>query len=91
MASNPIYILVALRSQSNWVMDMASSPRNVEEIFKDYGARRTAVIRALTHGTTLLFLSSYPLFLHFANYFFALFFSQTLMNFTASVIQVKGW
>ncbi|KAG4922129.1 hypothetical protein JHK82_051093 [Glycine max] len=30
-------------------MDMASSPRTVEEIFKDYGARRTAVIRALTH------------------------------------------
>ncbi|ESW12323.1 hypothetical protein PHAVU_008G103200 [Phaseolus vulgaris] len=30
-------------------MDMASSPRTVEEIFKDYSARRTAVIRALTH------------------------------------------
>ncbi|GAU27445.1 hypothetical protein TSUD_161310 [Trifolium subterraneum] len=28
---------------------MASSPRTVEEIFKDYDARRTAVVRALTH------------------------------------------
>ncbi|XP_004514210.1 PHD finger protein ALFIN-LIKE 2-like [Cicer arietinum] len=29
-------------------MEMASSPRSVEEIFKDYSARRTAVVRALT-------------------------------------------
>ncbi|XP_009346325.1 PHD finger protein ALFIN-LIKE 1 [Pyrus x bretschneideri] len=29
-------------------MEMASSPRTVEEIFKDYSARRNAVVRALT-------------------------------------------
>ncbi|KAK7293754.1 hypothetical protein RJT34_16627 [Clitoria ternatea] len=29
---------------------MASSPRTVEEIFKDFSARRTAVVRALTQG-----------------------------------------
>ncbi|MED6148555.1 phytoene dehydrogenase AL-1 [Stylosanthes scabra] len=29
-------------------MEMAASPRTVEEIFKDYSARRTAVVRALT-------------------------------------------
>lgn len=28
---------------------MSSSPRSVEEIFKDYSARRTALLRALTH------------------------------------------
>lgn len=32
-------------------MEMASSPRSVEEIFKDFNARRTAVLRALTLGT----------------------------------------
>jgi len=31
-------------------MEMASSPRTVEEIFKDYSARRIAVVRALTQG-----------------------------------------
>ncbi|KAE9591997.1 hypothetical protein Lal_00038359 [Lupinus albus] len=30
-------------------MEMASSPRTVEEIFKDFSARRTGVVRALTH------------------------------------------
>ncbi|CAL0328286.1 unnamed protein product [Lupinus luteus] len=30
-------------------MEMASSPRTVEEIFKDYSARRIGVVRALTH------------------------------------------
>jgi hypothetical protein len=29
---------------------MASSARTVEEIFKDFSARRAAVVRALTHG-----------------------------------------
>ncbi|KDP24443.1 hypothetical protein JCGZ_25007 [Jatropha curcas] len=30
-------------------MEMASSPRTVEEIFKDYSARRAGVVRALTN------------------------------------------
>ncbi|CAK7343920.1 unnamed protein product [Dovyalis caffra] len=30
-------------------MEMASSPRTVEEIFKDFSARRAAVVRALTY------------------------------------------
>ena len=29
---------------------ITSSPRTVEEIFKDYSARRIAIIRALTYG-----------------------------------------
>ncbi|KAI9124924.1 hypothetical protein K1719_004251 [Acacia pycnantha] len=29
----------------------ASSPRTVEEIFKDYSARRAGVVRALTQGS----------------------------------------
>ncbi|TKY63504.1 PHD finger protein ALFIN 3 [Spatholobus suberectus] len=29
-------------------MEMASTPRTVEEIFKDYSARRTAIVRALS-------------------------------------------
>lgn len=33
-------------------MEIASSPRTVEEIFKDYSARRTAVVRALTYGNS---------------------------------------
>lgn len=57
----------------NWVMDMASSPRTVEEIFKDYSARRTGVIRALTHGTTLLS----PMSLSFSS----IFLSHLLMTF----------
>jgi hypothetical protein len=28
-----------------------SAPRTVEDIFKDYRARRSAILRALTHGT----------------------------------------
>jgi hypothetical protein len=78
-------------------MEMASSPRTVEEIFKDYDARRTAVVRALTHGT-LISSNSYLglfFFLYF-NFkvltFFVFFFcpfSQMLMNFTDFVIQVK--
>lgn len=28
-----------------------SAPRSVEDIFKDFRARRTAILRALTHGT----------------------------------------
>ena len=35
---------------------MASNPHTVEEIFKDYSARRIVAIRALTHGTILFFL-----------------------------------
>ncbi|KAK1377925.1 PHD finger protein ALFIN-LIKE 1-like [Heracleum sosnowskyi] len=30
-------------------MDIASNPRTVEEIFKDYSSRRTAIVRALTY------------------------------------------
>jgi hypothetical protein len=28
-----------------------SAPRSVEDIYKDYRARRSAILRALTHGT----------------------------------------
>ncbi|KHN20587.1 PHD finger protein ALFIN-LIKE protein 1 [Glycine soja] len=34
---------------------MASKPRSVEEIFKDYSARRIAIIRALTHDVDKLY------------------------------------
>ena len=33
-----------------------SAPRSVEDIFKDYRARRSAILRALTHGTLPPFL-----------------------------------
>jgi hypothetical protein len=46
-------------------MEMASSPRTVEEIFKDYDARRTAVVRALTHGTLISSNSYLGLFFFF--------------------------
>ena len=32
---------------------ISSSPRTVEEIFKDYTARRSALLRALTYGLSL--------------------------------------
>lgn len=32
---------------------ISSSPRTVEEIFKDYTARRSALLRALTYGPSL--------------------------------------
>ena len=47
---------------------MASKPRTVEEIFRDFRARRNAIIRALTHGTTLLF----PMPLSFLFFYFFL-------------------
>lgn len=31
-------------------MEMASSPRTVEEIFKDFSSRRDGIVRALTQG-----------------------------------------
>ena len=34
-------------------MEMASSPRTVEEIFKDYSARRGGIVRALTQGAVI--------------------------------------
>lgn len=34
-------------------MEMAASPRTVEEIFKDYSGRRAGVVRALTYGSLL--------------------------------------
>ena len=37
-------------------MEMASissSPRTVEEIFKDYSGRRGGILRALTHGHSI--------------------------------------
>lgn len=79
-------------------MEMASSPRSVEEIFKDFNARRTAVLRALTLGTfsfislNLGFLFFFQAFNAKVLTFFVLFlfpFSQMLMNFTDFVIQVK--
>ncbi|KAG4390392.1 hypothetical protein GLYMA_06G288150v4 [Glycine max] len=67
---------------------MASKPRSVEEIFKDYSARRIAIIRALTHGTyySSLSLAFHPCF-HFSCILF--FFSQMLINYTGSVIQER--
>ncbi|RDY05929.1 PHD finger protein ALFIN-LIKE 1, partial [Mucuna pruriens] len=62
-------------------MDMASRPRSVEGIFKDYRGRRNALIRALTIGTTLLFLFTlyfptsslfYPFLLADVNEFYGL-------------------
>ena len=32
---------------------ISSSPRTVEEIFKDYSGRRAGVVRALTYGTRI--------------------------------------
>ncbi|KAF7801066.1 PHD finger protein ALFIN-LIKE 1-like [Senna tora] len=34
------------------LMEMASSPRTMEDIFKDYSARRAGVVRALTQVVT---------------------------------------
>lgn len=44
-------------------MEMASSPRTVEEIYKDFCARRAGVVRALTYGNLKLqfLLSSFSL------------------------------
>nr|XP_043609431.1 PHD finger protein ALFIN-LIKE 2-like isoform X2 [Erigeron canadensis] len=39
---------------------MGSSPRTVEEIFKDYSARRSGIIRALTHDKDNLCLYGHP-------------------------------
>jgi hypothetical protein len=43
-------------------MEMTSSPRTVEEIFKDFSARRAAVVRALTYGNLIFssFCFSFP-------------------------------
>ncbi|KAK8531035.1 hypothetical protein V6N13_038873 [Hibiscus sabdariffa] len=38
----------------------SSSPRTVEEIFKDYNARRSAIVRALTFDKENLCLYGYP-------------------------------
>lgn len=35
---------------------VSSSPRTVEEIFKDFSARRGGIIRALTYGSFLCIL-----------------------------------
>lgn len=48
-----VVILLDLRVLGFGFMDMAaitSSPRTVEEIFKDYSARRSGIVRALTFG-----------------------------------------
>jgi len=44
---------------------VSSNPRTVEEIFKDYSARRAALLRALTKGLNPLSLSfsKFPRFL----------------------------
>ena len=44
---------IFLRSGNLTSMEMASNPRTVEEIFKDYSARRTGLVGALTYGTPL--------------------------------------
>lgn len=44
---------------------VSSNPRTVEEIFKDYTARRTALLRALTKGLT----HKSPLSLNFPDFF----------------------
>lgn len=38
---------------------VSSSPKTVEEIFKDYSARRSGIVRALTHGTSFDFFPFY--------------------------------
>lgn len=77
-------------------MEMASissSPRTVEEIFKDYSGRRAGVVRALTYGTrifanlSLFLLSLFGKLSH--PVVFSLCFSQMLMNSTSSAIQVR--
>ena len=73
-------------------MEMAASPRTVEEIFKDYSGRRAGVVRALTYGT-LLSLSTITLSLSLSLslkilIWPLLFLIQMLMNFMDSVIQV---
>lgn len=42
---------------------ISSSPRTVEEIFKDYNARRTGIVRALTYGTSCINIDTHVLFL----------------------------
>lgn len=61
-------------------MEMAaisSSPRTVEEIFKDYSARRSGIVRALTYGIQLFF--SGVVFFFFFNYI--LLFADFFYNF----------
>ncbi|WCJ19888.1 PHD finger protein ALFIN-LIKE 2 [Euphorbia peplus] len=41
-------------------MSMSSSPRSVEEIFKDYSARRTALVRALSFDVDDFFIQCDP-------------------------------
>lgn len=81
-------------------MDIASNPRTVEEIFKDYSSRRTAIVRALTYGNpifsslhiyvthTYLYVYVYVCLIIFMFLSFSTFPFQMLMNFTPSVIQV---
>ena len=40
---------------------VSSNPRTVEEIFKDYSARRSALLRALTKGLDKTHLESFYL------------------------------
>lgn len=68
-------------------MEMASissSPRTVEEIFKDYSGRRAGIVRALTYGTLP------PLSLSLESQFVKIlpFEFQMSRTFTDSVIQV---
>lgn len=68
-------------------MEMASissSPRTVEEIFKDYSGRRAGIVRALTYGTlSPLSLSLESQFVKILPFEF-----QMSRTFTDSVIQV---
>ena len=82
-----------------------SNPRTVEEIFKDFSARRNAVIRALTTGPFLLLSLLYIIhtricsgncstsvgLVNFSNLFFFLFsLTQMLTNFTPTAIPVSN-
>lgn len=73
---------------------VAYNPRTVEEIFKDFSARRNAVIRALTTGRLPLHLFiSFLLFFLEQLFFFLLFFlflAQMLTNFTPTAIPVSN-
>ncbi|KAK7263554.1 hypothetical protein RJT34_31146 [Clitoria ternatea] len=58
---------------------MASSPRTVEEIFKDFSARRTAVVHALTQGEDRLSQSSLCVMLSHLS-FLVIFITRSFMS-----------
>lgn len=69
----------------------SSTPRTVEEIFKDFTARRSALLRALTSGVYLfLSLEALLLLIMFVLLTFLLFLLQRSTSSTFSVIQVSS-